>query len=94
VEAGREEVSQRREVTFLAINGPDALVPLLFPVLLAAVPLFPAAAHQRRVRAATVAVVLLAFSVIAGFSIGLYFVPSALALLTVAILGVVTERSA
>ena len=92
--SGTRVTEELRGETLLAVNGIDTLPLLLAPVLLAALPLFRGSAHQRRVRAGMMAVLLLGFTLLAGFSIGLFYVPSALAMLSVALIGVLKERVA
>ncbi len=71
-------VNEREERTFVDAHGAWVVPLLLVPVALAAVPLF-------RGRSSTVTtacgVILVVLSLIAGFSIGLYYMPSALLLL-------------
>jgi hypothetical protein len=86
--------TQRGVETLLGTNGIGALPVVLLPILLAAFPLFRGTPHQRRVRSAIVAVILVGFTIVGGFSIGLFYIPSALATLTAATLGVVVERRA
>jgi hypothetical protein len=68
--------------TLLLVNGVWALVPLSIPVLITLMPvLFPI----RGVRIAA-AVFLTAFSIIGGFSIGLFYMPSAGAMIVAGLL--------
>jgi divalent metal cation (Fe/Co/Zn/Cd) transporter len=71
-----------REVrqTLLEVNGWSALVPVLFPVAVCAGVLATRASGWYRVARLIGAIVLLAFTVVAGFTIGLY-APSAVAML-------------
>lgn len=75
--AGRV-VNEREEMTFVDAHGGWVVPLLLVPIALAAVPLV-------RGRSSTVTtacgVILVVLSLIAGFSIGLYYMPSALLLL-------------
>ncbi len=66
--------------TMVQINGSWVLLPMLFPVLVAVVPLIA------RTQAARVAstIVLFGFVVVAGFSIGLFYLPTALAMVVAA----------
>ncbi|MEW5916678.1 MAG: hypothetical protein AB1762_09740 [Gemmatimonadota bacterium] len=85
---------QRSAQTLVGMNGVQVVPFVLGPVVLSALPLLRGTAHQRRTRAAICAAILVGFTVIAGFSIGMFYVPSALATLVTATLGVVAERSA
>lgn len=58
--------------TLLQVNGPDALVPLLLPVIVALVALL----IPKRVMRIVAAVLLAGFALIAGFSIGLFYIPA------------------
>ena len=74
----------RGSKTLLEVDGPRALQPLAAPVLLAALPF---AFYRTRFRAIVEAIcgtLLAAFTVIGGFSIGLFYVPSAIAMLAAA----------
>jgi hypothetical protein len=77
IEAGRV-VNERDKMTFVDAHGVLVVPLLLVPIALAAVPLL-------RGRSSTVTtacgVILAVLSLIAGFSIGLYYMPSALLLL-------------
>lgn len=70
--------------TLLETNGWSALVPVLFPVALCAAVLAMRASGWYRAARVIGAVVLLAFTVVAGFSIGLIYAPSAVAMLVAA----------
>jgi hypothetical protein len=72
-----------REVrqTLLEVNGWSALGPILFPVAVCAAVLATRASGCYRVARLIGAVILLAFTVVAGFSIGLFYAPSAVAML-------------
>lgn len=62
--------------TLLEINGEWAIVPVLLPVVVALVPaMFP-----HRVIRIIAAVLLVAFAAIGAFSIGLFYVPAAVAM--------------
>jgi hypothetical protein len=89
-----QQAPQPRSATLLSVNGVGVLPFLFSPVVFAAIPLIRATPHQRRVRAAIVAVVLVGFTILGSFSIGFFYVPSALATLATAILGVLVERTA
>ena len=66
--------------TLLEANGPSALIPLLVPIALLVPPVVGrrAAAHRAITRAS--AILLTAFVVVASLSIGLMFLPGAIAL--------------
>jgi hypothetical protein len=63
------------------------LVWLVVPIAIAAVPIALAGSRFRRAATASAAALLLAFSFVAGFSIGLFYLPSALAMLAAAVVG-------
>jgi hypothetical protein len=65
----------------LQVNGSWAILPVLFPVFLA---FLPVVAFRKQVLRITAAVVMLAFSFISGFTIGLFYVPAAIAMLLAA----------
>jgi hypothetical protein len=72
-----ESPSVQQHATLLQVNGPRALIALAIPVLIALVPvLLP----KRWVRLLA-ALVLAAFVVVGGFSIGLFYAPSAFVML-------------
>jgi hypothetical protein len=65
--------TQWGHATMLEVNGPNVLIPLAVPILIAAAPVvFP----KRSLRAVA-AIALGAFCLIGGFSIGLFYIPSA-----------------
>ena len=66
--------------TLLQVNGSRAILPVLFPVFLALLPLV----FRKQALRITAAVVMLAFSFISGFTIGLFYVPAAIAMLLAA----------
>lgn len=63
--------------TILEVNGPSALLPLLVPVLLASVPAVLWPRRASIVLAAGLGTLLAIFCVLAGFSIGMFYLPSA-----------------
>jgi hypothetical protein len=66
--------------TLLQINGSWAILPLAFPVIVALLPLV-----LRRQAIGIIAAVLIgAFSLLAGFTVGLFYVPAAVAMLLAA----------
>jgi hypothetical protein len=66
--------------TLLQVNGTWAILPVLFPVCLALLPLV----FRKQALRITAAVVMLAFSFISGFTIGMFYVPAAIAMLLAA----------
>jgi hypothetical protein len=69
----RSRTERDGHLTLLSVNGPKALAVLAVPVIAALIPvLFP----KRRVRAIA-AMVLSGFCLLGGFSVGLFYVPSA-----------------
>ena len=83
-ESGELVLSSR---TLVEVNGPWVIMVVAFVTMVASAPFVLALVAPSAQRAITwlTAVLLLAFSVVAGFSIGLFFMPSALALLAAAI---------
>jgi hypothetical protein len=69
--------------TLVEVNGGWVAIPVLFPVAIA---LLPVVFRQRWVRIAA-AVVLWVFAFLAGMSIGLFYVPAAVAMLVAAMVG-------
>lgn len=66
--------------TLMQVNGSWAILPVLFPVFLAFMPLV----FRKQALRTMAAVVMLAFSFISGFTIGLFYVPAAIAMLLAA----------
>jgi hypothetical protein len=64
----------------VAVNGADVLLPLLMPVLLAALPLLARSAGWRRGLSAAAALILGAFALLGAASVGLFYAPAAVAL--------------
>ena len=73
---------QARQASLLDVNGSWALVPLSVPLVLVLIPL---AFAKRAVRVAA-CIVLFAFVVAGGFTIGLFYLPAAVLLLLAAVL--------
>ena len=73
-----------RSEIILEANGPDVLIPLLIPVLLAAVPFLVPAQRGRRFVGVVAAAPLAFFCVLGAMSIGLFYVPSVAALFAAA----------
>jgi hypothetical protein len=78
---GRQAHISQTHATLIEVNGPGVLVPLAFPVLVALTPLV---FRQRGLRIGAAAV-LGAFAIVTGFSIGLFYWPSAAAMLGAAL---------
>ena len=66
--------------TLITVNGLWVLVPLCIPIVLAALGLI-AVARRRRALVWVLGGVLLGFVVLSGFTIGLFYLPAAIALL-------------
>ncbi len=86
--------SARFHRTLLQVNGERALLPLAVPVVVAMLPLLFWRSRWRAVVEAGAATLLVAFTVIAGFSIGLFYLPSAGAMLVAALLARPPQASA
>jgi hypothetical protein len=78
VEAG---VSVAGRATLFEANGPGALPPLVIPIVLVVVPLLVTGASSRRLATYICCGALVPFVVLTGFSIGMFYIPSAIALL-------------
>ncbi|MCL1870092.1 MAG: hypothetical protein FWF90_06720 [Promicromonosporaceae bacterium] len=78
--------------TLFAVNGPAAVLPLVLPLLLAALPL-PWRGKAWQVTSIVSAAVLWVFCLLAGFTIGLWMVPAAVCALVAACLPVRPERT-
>ncbi len=88
-QSGNGIVTVQTHATLLEENGAFALIPLMIPVLMASTPMiFP---HSWVRVGATILLALFVF--IAGFSIGLFYVPSAV-LMYVATLSGLREKQA
>ncbi len=72
--------SSSQSATLIAVNGFGIVVALCVPIALAALGLL-AAARRRRVLVWVPGAVLLGFVVLTGFTIGLFYLPAAIALL-------------
>ncbi len=80
--SNRRFVNEHR-ATLVEVNGARALAPLAAPVLIALVPLL---VPTRNVRVGA-ALLLGGFCIVGGFSIGLFYVPSAMTMMFAALLG-------
>lgn len=84
------QVAERKtdmRATLVSVNGPRAMVPLLFPVAVAVLPTLLRRSEERFLIEAIAALVLAAFTIIAGFSIGMFYLPSAASMVLAAFLG-------
>jgi len=78
VSTGGESIERTTSATLLQANGAGVLVPLLLPAAVATLMILPV--RNRRVRSVSYAVaasILFAFVLLTGFSIGLFFIPTA-----------------
>jgi hypothetical protein len=82
---GGAEVVRRQRATLLAVNGAEVLIPLSIPVLAALNALVPWPFSYRRPADVVGALVCVGFTVLGAMTIGLYFVPTALALAIIAV---------
>ena len=69
----------KASATGFEVNGAGGFVPLAFPVVLAAAPLF--ARRSRRVIMLLTGTLLLAFCILAALSVGIFYLPAALLIL-------------
>jgi hypothetical protein len=77
--------------TLLQENGPAVLVTLSVPLLVTVVPLLPRGTARRGAWRLASALVLTVLCILAGFSIGLFYLPAAVALWVAAMLSVQTK---
>ena len=82
---------ERGRITLLEQEGSGILVALAIPVAVAALALALDRTRARRVSRTVAAALLAGFSFVALFSIGLSYVPSALAMVAAATVGVATR---
>jgi hypothetical protein len=61
--------------TILEVNGWSALLPMLFPVVICAATLALRSTPGVRLARVIAAVLLMGFAIVAGFSIGLFYIP-------------------
>ena len=80
--AGREGkvVERQQSSTLLGVNGPKVLIPLSIPLLLTTLPLLGRKPRRRQVVSTACFLTLVAFSLIGGFTIGLFYLPAVLLL--------------
>jgi hypothetical protein len=81
---GGSDGVRRQRATLLAVNGPEALIPISIPVLAALNALLPWPFRYRRLADVVGALACGALTLLGAMTIGLFFVPTALALATVA----------
>jgi hypothetical protein len=77
---GSSPSSTTSTATMLEVVGPSVLIPLLLPLALLAVPVVGWRAAKRRTITKLAAILLTVFVVLGSFTVGLFFIPSALAL--------------
>lgn len=80
--------------TLLEVDGPSALVPLIVPIVLTLLPALARRPEARTLTCAALGTFLGVLSFIAGFSIGLFYVPAAAFLVTAGGLGLAGSRTA
>jgi hypothetical protein len=78
----------------IEVNGARVIGPLALPIVVAAAPFALPTARARTIAESAAALVLASFATIAGFSIGLYYIPAVLALLAAGTIGVGRYRPA
>ncbi|ACQ80229.1 hypothetical protein Bcav_1974 [Beutenbergia cavernae DSM 12333] len=78
VEATSTGSAVETTATLLEVNGPTALVSLAFPIVMTIVPIL-VGGRRGRVVSVLCTVLLVAFVILGGFSIGLFFAPAGLA---------------
>ena len=72
--------SQPVRATLIEINGKWVIVPVILPVVIAVVPLV----FRKQVLRIIATVIMLGFTIISGFSIGLLYLPAAMMMLLAA----------
>ena len=77
-----------RHATLLSVNGPRAVLGLAVPVLIALVPILIPKFSARIIAG----LILIAFAVISGFSIGLFYFPSAIMMLMASLVSAPVRR--
>lgn len=86
--------STGKRSTLVDVNGAAILLVLLLPVLLAASPLLARGGTGQGLLAASCGTLLAVFCVLGGFSVGSYYIPAAMLLLTAAGVGLRARRTA
>ena len=86
---GSTVASMESSRSLLEVNGPRALIAIAFPLLFVFAPLLARAPTLRRQIGIFSAILLFGLVLIGGFSIGLFYLPAAIAMLVF----VVTSRS-
>ena len=88
--AGEPPQTTETYTSMLAVNGPQVILPLLFPIIITALLMAVTASnHSKKVVKLTawpLAAILLGFSILSGFSIGMFYLPAALAASVTAVL--------
>src|SRR5688500_13194316 len=84
--ASSPPVVEVRSATLLEVNGPGVLLPLVLPIALPALALTSGQSRFRRPAFIVGALLLAVFCLVSGFSIGLFYVPAALAMAAAALL--------
>ncbi|MGH2350436.1 MAG: hypothetical protein ACRDI2_13275 [Chloroflexota bacterium] len=79
------QVTTQMRATLLEINGPHILRILALPIIFAGLPLAVNWTELTLAGRAVSAVLLVVFATVTGFSIGLFYVPSAVAMLAAAL---------
>ena len=73
--------SSSGRATILAVNGPRGLIGLVIPPILALAPVLVPGQQRQRRAAGLSAIALTVFVLLAGFSIGMFYLPAALAMI-------------
>ena len=81
---GSAEIRSTGHATLVAVNGPRVYLILAVPVVASALVALPWPASLRRPIAVVAAAIATAFVVLAMLSVGMYFLPSAVALIALA----------
>jgi hypothetical protein len=79
-------ISSAFAAAILAQGQPDSIPIVLIPIIVAVFPLLAARTRIARFAAGLSGSVLLAFSIIGSFSIGMFYIPAAVAILAAAVL--------
>ena len=82
-----QRTNEIRRATLVEVNGPRVLRVLAVPVVLAALPLAANWTRLRTAARALAALLLTGFALVTGFSIGLFYLPTAGAMVAAALRG-------
>ena len=82
-----QRTNEIRRATLVEVNGPRVLRVLAVPVMLAALPLAANWTRLRTAAQALAALLLTGFALVTGFSIGLFYLPTAGAMVAAALRG-------